>query len=432
MLNLVYKSAWRIATPFISKYLDKRAMRGKEDPERLSERYGIASEARPEGPLIWVHGASVGESLSALKLIENLLETNPHLSILITTGTVTSAALLGRNLPDRVIHQYIPLDHPKWVSSFLDHWQPDGMIWLESEIWPVIFRKAYKRNIPACLINGRLSEKSFRRWKRVKGFSRRAFSLFKLCLTQSAHDTDRFRQMGLTAARTFGNLKYTASPLPIDEDHLKALKRSLSKREICFFASTHKGEEKIAFRAFKTLKEHIPNLLFIIALRHPNRIREIESLAHQQSLSVKLHSENAEMKIGAETDIYLVDTIGEMGLFYSLSPITVIGGSFASKGGHNPIEPAHFDSSIVMGPRYFNFKDICNDFRNAKAMIFVEDEEELHHNLLELIADKESQTALQKNAKNLVLEKSHLLSKTTEEIVDCFNKYSQVLKLKTK
>ena len=432
MLNLVYKSAWHIATPFISKYLDKRAARGKEDSARLSERYGIASEARPEGPLIWIHGASVGESLSALKLIESLLDNNPHLSVLITTGTVTSAELLGRNLPDRVIHQYIPLDHPKWVSSFLDHWQPDGMIWLESEIWPIIFRKAYNRNIPACLINGRLSERSFRRWRRVKGFSKRAFSLFKLCLTQSAQDTDRFRRIGLTSARTFGNLKYTAAPLYVDINFQEGFQKSLSKRDICLFASTHEGEEEIAFKAFDSLKQKMPNLLFIIALRHPHRAEKVRLLAEKHKLSCQLHSVNADHKIDPGTDIYLVDTIGEMGLFYALSPVTVIGGSFVSMGGHNPIEPAHFESSIIMGPRYFNFKDICNDFRNAKAMVFVENEKELSENLYNLMNDKKAQKSLQKNAKDLVEEKSHLLSKTTEEIVDCFNKYSQVLKLKSK
>lgn len=429
MLMFLYKSAWTLTSPFIPFYLEHREKKGKEIKDRLPERYGIASVQRPDAPLIWVHGASVGESLSALKLINQLISNNPHLHVLMTSGTVTSSQILKDKLGKQVVHQFMPLDHPKWVTRFLDYWKPDGMIWLESEIWPVLFREAERRDIPACLINARLSGKSFKHWRKVNGFIKRSLSLFKLCLTQSSWDTERYKMLGLTIARTFGNLKYTSNPLLVDQKMLKKLEKQCDGREICLMASSHEGEEEVAIAAYKALKKTYPSLLFILAPRHPRRADYVKKLCENAGLTVKMHSVNIPEMTAIADDIYLVDKIGEMGLFYSLSPVTVMGGSFAQKGGHNPIEPAQLGSAIIMGPHFFNFREICNDFRNAKAMDFVQDQNELVNKISSLLKNKEKQRKSCENAFKLVSEKATLLDDTVSEIVSFLNKYSQNLKL---
>lgn len=424
ILKSVYQSLWYIASPFVPMYLKDRANHQKEIPERLSERYGITTKQRPNGPLIWIHGASVGEALSAISVVENFLAEDPALTILFTTGTVTSAALLEKRIQSqRVIHQFIPLDHPKWVGRFYDHWQPDAIIWLESEIWPSLLTEAKKRSIPACLLNGRMSLKSFKLWSWFKPLVSEAIRTFDLCLVQSSHDSERFSTLGANNLSLLENLKYGAPKPYVDLSEKKRFEGLLKGRQLCLFASSHEGEEEQFFGIYAGLKEQYPNLLFVLAARHPSRREELERLADSFQLKMLRHSESSDYtaeKING-VDIYLVDTIGDMGLFYELSPYCVIGGSFIPWGGHNPIEPAQCSSVVFMGPHYGNFLQICADFKAENAMIFVNDINELQKELKVVFQDKEVASDYQKRASELVDVKKMTLASTLDRIKQLFH-----------
>lgn len=423
-IKSIYQSLWYIISPFIPIYLKNRASHHKEITERLSERYGISHIKRPDGPLIWIHGASVGESLSALSVVENFLADDPSLTILFTTGTVTSAALLEKRIQNtRFIHQFIPLDHPKWVRRFYDHWQPDAIIWLESEIWPSLLTEAKKRSIPSCLLNGRMSLKSFKLWSKFKSLAKDAISSFDLCLVQSTHDSERLGELGANNLYLLENLKYGATSPYVHSEEKKRFETLCQNRTLCLFASTHEGEEDQFFQIYSELKRNHPNLLYILAPRHPKRREEIERLADSYQLKSLRHSEskNDTLEQLNNTDVYLVDTIGDLGLFYELSSYCVIGGSFIPWGGHNPIEPAQCSSVIYMGPHYENFLQICADFKESNSMIFVNNSNELKEKLLVILKDLNMTKDYQKRATELVRVKKMTLDSTLDRIKKLFH-----------
>jgi len=352
MLPLLYNVlTWPLA-PMAMVYLAQRRKRGKEHPIRFRERRGIASGLRPEGPLAWIHAASVGEATAILGLIEHLLDTRPDLEILVTTGTVTSARLLETRLPARARHQFVPADLPNWTARFLNHWRPDLALWVESELWPNLVFAAHARSIPMVLVNGRLSARSYGRWRHWPGLIGPVLSAFDLCLAQDQHQAERFRSLGARQVAAVGDLKAAAPILPFDRSELLRLRSSIGSRPLWLAASTHAGEEKIAARVHRDLAAKHPGLLTIIVPRHPSRGDAIDAMLTGQALRIARRTRGE--PVTDDTQVYLADTMGELGLFYRLAGIAFVGGSLVAKGGHNPFEAARLDCAVLHGPDMSN------------------------------------------------------------------------------
>jgi 3-deoxy-D-manno-octulosonic-acid transferase len=336
-------------------FLSIRTRQGKEDPARRSERYGETNVPRPEGPLVWFHAASVGETNSILPLIERLTSMRPDLSVLLTTGTVTSAALASRRLGNRAIHQFVPLDVPKYVERFIGHWQPDLAVFTESEIWPNLIVEAAARDIPVALINARMSGRSFVRWRRLRSISRPLFARFDIVLAQNEKLGRSLSDLGARQVLSPGNLKIDAPPPPVDAIELERLKRALGDRPLFVAASTHPGEEEIVADAHRQLARAVPGACTIIAPRHPERGTGIAELLRARGFAVAQRSQGA--LPDASTDIYIADTIGELGTLFALAPVAFMGGSLVQHGGQNPIEPIGHGAAVLTGPYWENFRD---------------------------------------------------------------------------
>jgi 3-deoxy-D-manno-octulosonic-acid transferase len=382
---LAYGAATTAATPFVRYYLRLRGRRGKEDRERIAERYGIASADRPRARLVWVHAASVGEAHSVLALIDRTLRERPGLEILLTTGTVASARLVAERLPSRVRHQFAPVDLPRAVERFLDHWRPDLAIWVESELWPNLVLGTQRRDIPMLLLNGRLSLRSFRRWRRLPGLIRPVMRAFALCLAQDEAQAARFRALGARDAASVGDLKSAATSLSADPAELAALRSRIGDRPIWIAASTHPGEEEIAAAAhFRVAREH-PRLLTIVAPRHPARGEAIAEMFRVQGLKIARRG-NGETLAG-DTDIYLADTLGELGLMFRLSDVAFIGGSLVAKGGHNPFEAARLGCAVLHGGDTSNCAGMAASLDRAGAALTVSDAASLADTVARLLRD---------------------------------------------
>ena len=414
MLSFAYKVLTDLGAPAISLYLLKRRREGREDPVRFKERLGEAGRPRPEGRVIWCHAASVGEATSLMTLIEKLLVTHPKTHILVTTGTVTSARMLEGRLPPRVIHQYVPVDRAIYVKKFLDHWQPDFVLWIESELWPNMLAGLKLRLIPAILLNGRMSQKSFRQWYRVKGWAQEILSTFVLCMTQTEDERTRFVALGAKPVRCLGNLKYAANPLACDELQLLELKQVMAGRLVWVMASSHRGEETLATMVHEKLTEKWPQLLTIIVPRHASRGEEI---AASLKASGRIFAQRSKKEaLTAETEIYLCDTMGELGLFYRLSPIAAIGGSFVSVGGHNPIEAAQLGCAVVFGPYMHNFLEMAREFTRQQAAIQLQNANELAFTINRLLSDPNERTQFAIRGRGLADQKRHVLDQVLEVI----------------
>jgi 3-deoxy-D-manno-octulosonic-acid transferase len=354
--------AWRtgatLLAPVLPLHLRARARRGKEIAARLGERWGEGAERLP-GPLFWLHAASVGETLSVLPVLEVMAARRPALRFLITTGTVTSAELLGQRiapwLAPRVVHRFAPLDVPSWVRRFLRDWRPDAGAFVESELWPNLLAAARTRGLRLALVNARLSERSARRWRRAPGLARAALGTFSMVLARSPADAERLAGIGASAVRCWGDLKTAAPPLPVDPALLGALREAIGPRPVFLAASTHPGEEEAAIAAHRTLAPALDGLLTIIAPRHPERGAEIAAAAEAAGLSAALRSAGAVP--GREIAVYVADTLGELGLFYRLAGAALVGGSLVPHGGQNPLEPARLGCPILFGPHMWNFEE---------------------------------------------------------------------------
>ena len=350
----VYRWGCALGSPVASQLLMRRLKRGKEHPERLPERLGQPSTTRPKGPLVWVHGASVGEMLAAVGLIERLRAR--HFAVLVTSGTVTSAALAEQRLPDGVLHQFVPLDAPRFVQRFLEHWRPGLALFVESDLWPNLICSCAERRIPMIVINGRLSERSFNRWRRVPGVIAALLHRFDLCLAQSVADAERYAKLGAPRVSATGNLKLDVPTLPADEGALDRLKQIVGKRPVVVAASTHPGEEAAIIAAHCQLRAKFPTLLTIVVPRHPERGKSIAEIAKAAGLVVALRSHRAQPM--PDIGVYIADTLGELGLMYRLATVVFMGGSLASHGGQNPIEAIRLGAAIVHGPHVWNFAEI--------------------------------------------------------------------------
>lgn len=370
------------AVPYL---LRQRMARGKEDALRLPERMGIPSRKRPDGPLIWVHGASVGESLAALPLIDAVLARVPQAHVMVTTGTVTSAALMGERLPARAFHQFMPVDTPGAVKKFLDYWRPDLALWLESDLWPNMLLTAAEKKIPLALVNGRLSERSHRGWTRARPLALQLLNCFSVCLAQDGATAQRLSDLGAPNVVTTGNLKTAAEPLPVDEGEMARMSAMIGARPRWLAASTHFGEELQILEAHRMLSADFPDLLTIIVPRHPHRGTEVA--AEAGALGFPAAQRSAGEAITAETQIYVADTMGELGLFYRLARIVFVGGSLIPHGGQNPYEPARLQAAIIHGPHVANFAEPYAALANASGDIQVESASDLARAVRRLLGD---------------------------------------------
>lgn len=349
-----YRMLTRALTPFAPLILKHRMNRGKEDPARLIERRGRTQMARPDGPVIWMHGASVGELLSVFPLIERLRSDDWH--ILVTSGTMTSAVLAQERLPADVIHQFIPLDTPRYIEDFLDYWDPSIGLFVESDLWPNLIVASAERKFPLLIVNGRVSERSFQRWRAFHGTARALMSRIELCLAQSSMDANRFSQLGVQQVQVTGNLKLDVPAPPVNEKNFSAMRIAAGGRPVIVAASTHAGEEIAIIEAHRRLRQSVPDLLTIIAPRHAQRGREIYDIAENAGLVPVMRSQR--QLPDRHTQIYVADTMGELGLFYRLASIVFMGGSLIEHGGQNPIEPIKLGAAVVHGPHVWNFAEI--------------------------------------------------------------------------
>src|ERR1700749_1684551 len=379
----LYRRLSTVAVPLAPALIRRRLKQGKEDPARVGERRGLSQDVRPHGPLVWIHGASVGEVLAAAALIERLRALNVR--ILLTSGTVTSAAIVARRFPADIIHQYVPYDSPRYVARFLDHWRPSLALFIESDLWPNLILSSAARRVPMVLINGRMSPRSFPRWRRVAGTISALLEKFDICLAQSHADAERFSALGCPNVLVTGNLKLDVPAPPADPARLERLMSVTRGRPIVLAGSTHPGEEEIVIETHRTLAGFFPGLLTVIVPRHPDRGNAITRTIAAAGLKFGLRSRE-ELPTGA-TDVYVADTMGELGLFCRLSGIVFMGGSLVEHGGQNPIEAVKLGAAIVHGPHVFNFSDVYEALDGAGGARVAYDVEALTKQLGQLLAD---------------------------------------------
>lgn len=368
-----YRWAGVVAFPCAGLLLAARASKGKEDRARRGERLGYAAANRPRGPLVWVHAASVGEMVAVTTLMREFRRCGIH--VLLTTGTVTSAEIAANRLSNDVIHQYVPIDALPAIRRFLDYWQPDLAIGVESEIWPATLATLHDRRIPQILVNARISDRSFARWQKHPDVASSLFSKLGMVVAQSELDGERFRDLGAWPVTVSGNIKVDTDAPPVDAELLSLYQRQIGHRKTWAATSTADGEEKVAAMVHRALKAHMGQLSIVVP-RHPDRADEIEAMMVQQGLVVARRSRND--VITPETDIFLGDSIGEMGLYLRLTEIAFVGRSMmVGGGGGNPMEPAVLGCAVLCGPHVENFRDSYQRLVRHGAARVVRDAETL-------------------------------------------------------
>jgi 3-deoxy-D-manno-octulosonic-acid transferase len=379
-----YRAASAGLAPFSPLLAYYRCRKGQEDPARVGERFGYASLARPDGQLAWFHGASVGESLALLPLLECLAARG--FNVLLSTGTISAASVVGPRLPAGAFHQYLPFDIPKFLERFLDHWRPDLALVAESEIWPNLFTEIKHCSIPLILVNARMSEQSYQRWRYCPGFIAGLLDSVDLCLAQSAADGERFSDLGMRRVHVVGNLKYDVLAPPADPQELATLAGRIGARPTWVAASTHPGEDEVAIAVHEALAERFPGLLTIIVPRHARRGDEIAGLAAARGVPALQRSR--EQRRATLPELYIADTTGELGLFYRLASASFLGKSLIGRGGgQNPIEAAKLGCAVLHGPHVDNFAEAYRALDEARGAAEITDATALARILAVLFAD---------------------------------------------
>lgn len=391
------------------RVLKRRLKAGKETAGRIAERRGEPGAPRPRGPLVWVHGASVGEFVAALPLVEQLCRDG--VNVLMTTGTVTSAALAAGRLPPGALHQFVPLDVPAFVTRFLDHWRPDLALLVESELWPNTILTATAHRVPLVLVNGRMSTRSFAMWRRLPRTIAGLLSRFELCLVRSRDDQERFAALGAPRIRVTGNLKFDVPALAVDEAGLAALRDATRGRTVVAAASTHPGEDQAVVDAHRRLRVAHPGLLTVIAPRHPQRGGDVAATAAAAGLTAVRRSHGAVP--GSDTDVYVFDTLGELGLVYRLADTVFMGGSLVPHGGQNPIEALKLGAAVLHGPHIGNFADTYADLGRDGGAVAVSDAASLAAAIAALLDDAGHRSAVADRGRRTVEDLSGALARTT-------------------
>ena len=402
----LYRGLTSVAEPFVPYVLSARLRRGKEDPARLNERLGRPVLLRPAGEVIWMHGASVGEALSLLPMITRFRAERPDATVLATSGTVTSAEVLAKRLPQGAIHQYIPVDTPGAAKRFIDYWRPSLGVFVESELWPNLLRSAHDAGVKLALVSARLGDASAEGWGRSPGAARALFSRFDLILPQDDGQAARLTVLG---ARDDGrlNLKFGGEPLPVDETMLASTistAPALGERPLLLAASTHPGEDEIALAAFEGFAHAPSRPLLVIAPRHPVRGPGIVGSVAAIGLSVSLRSKGE--AIGA-TQVHVADTLNEMGLWFRLARLALIGGSIVQGvGGHNPLEAIRLSCPAVSGPFVDDWRSVYAPLVDAGDVAIVATADDLSAQFERALEGKDATVA--EAALKLIAEKSNL------------------------
>jgi 3-deoxy-D-manno-octulosonic-acid transferase len=408
----LYGAAGRIGLPMANALLAWRARQGKEDAGRRGERLGNAALARPAGPLIWLHAASVGEMVSAAPLVRRLHSFGQ--TVLLTTGTVTAADVAERRLRDAALHQFVPIDCPTTIARFLDHWRPDLALFAESELWPTTLKALSRRGIPLIVVSARMSERSYRYWSALPALARAVVGRVELFLAQTLADAERLRRFGAQRIEVCGNLKFDVPPPAADEATVAEQRARIGERPMFLAASTHPGEESAVIAAHARLTRSGTRLLTVIAPRHPARG---ETIAEEvRAAGLKMRRRSLGEPIEEDTDIYLADTIGEMGLWYRLGDVAFLGGSLVPHGGQNPIEPAKLLVPVLYGAHVHNFRDVYASLAEAGAVIAVEDDATLAEALKRLIADPAERHRMAREARACVERFTGALERTLEAL----------------
>jgi 3-deoxy-D-manno-octulosonic-acid transferase len=381
----LYAAATGLLEPLAPTLLRRRAERGKEDGARLAERLGRTAATRPAGPLVWLHGVSVGESLSLLPLIEALQARRPDLTLLVTSGTVTSAQVLAGRLPKGVIHQFAAVDAPGAVARFLEHWRPGAALFVESEIWPNLILAAQARGVRLALVSARMTEGSAQGWDRAPATARALLQAFDLVLPQDRETGARLARLGARLGPAL-NLKLVVPAPPVDAKVVAGLKAGLGGRNAVLAASTHPGEEPLIAEAFREAAREGPPAVLIVAPRHPDRGPQVA--AELAGLGFTVARRAAGETLAPATTAYVADTLGELGAFYAVADVVVMGGSFVpGVGGHNPLEAARLEAALVTGPHVFNARAIYAEMLAEAAAIEAPDGAALARHIRGLLAN---------------------------------------------
>ena len=382
MLLKIYYLISTLLIPFYSIYINSRIKQKKEDPYRYKERYGKPSAVRKNGDLIWIHAASVGECLSALPIIAELEKNIKIEQILITSGTTSSALIIKDKLSSKSIHQYLPLDVPLFNDRFLKFWNPKCAIFIESEIWPNLIYQIKKMGIKLAVINGRMTLKSYNKWLRFKKTSKLIFNNYDLCLTQNKESALFYKQLGINQTFYTGNIKFSSNKLEFNEENYNNLRNSIAGRKVFLAASTHPGEEMIISNLTQKIRSTNREFLCVLVPRHPNR-----SNLTNEILDCKFATRSKNETINEDTDIYLADTFGELGLFYKLADIVFIGGSLVPHGGQNPIEAAYFCNNIFHGKYIENFLEVYETLNHLHITELVDNPRQLQIKIMNCYND---------------------------------------------
>lgn len=391
----IYKLITIIIRPFLFLFFIYRLLKNKEEFGKYSERRGLSLKVKPEGKIIWIHAASVGETLSTLPLIKKLKELSPKINIIITTSTKTSKEIIIKKNMDRVFHQYVPWDNKNFCINFLNQWKPDIAVFLESEIWPNLLYETKRKKIPISLINARITNKTYSRWLKFPKTISYLLSFFSLIIAQDNLSKNKLHSLGAQNIFVYGNLKNDSEKLSYNAESFKKYNNYFEQKDIIVAASTHRGEEKNIVNVFKSLIKELPDLFLVMAPRHPERRNEIVSLLKKQGFSEKEYLlRSGDNSLNENIKIFILDTIGELGYFYEKSKVVVLGGAFGEFGGHNPLEPARFNNAIFSGPNYFNFKDEYDQLLNIGGVKIISDTSDLH-----IIKEKKEIKEMAKNSK---------------------------------
>lgn len=418
LLYFMYRGATALLAPFAYRKVAAKLAAHGVSADRQRERLGHATLPRPNGQLIWFHGASVGECLAALTLINRLGEHLPQAQFLLTSGTATAQQVVAKRMPARCCHQFAPLDAAGPVQRFLSHWRPTAGVFVESELWPVTLVSTRAAGAKLALVNARLSDRSVARWLKKAPTARFVLEQFSLFLTQNQHISDSLLELGARPdrVRAGGNLKAGADPLPVDGDALAEIRSALGPRPIWVASSTHIGEEQPVLTAHKALLKQHPDLCLVLVPRHPDRSDEVADLVGQAGMTCARRSK-AEQPT-AETQVYLADTMGELGTWYALSPIVFLGGSLEPIGGHNPFEVARAGAAVITGPGYHNFAETFPPMIAAKGAVEVHDADQLNSAVSHWLTQPEALQQAQQAAAEFATQQSVVLDGLIEILID--------------
>ena len=390
-----------------------RFLKNKEDKKRFIEKFSIISKEKNRNNLIWIHAASVGEVMSIVPLIDELEKNQKVKKILLTTSTLSSSKIFSNFKFKKTIHQFFPIDFFFLTSIFINHWKPKIAIFVDSEIWPCMYRNIKRKKIPLILLNARITEKSFNKWRALKKFSADTFGHIDVAYPSNQETIKYLKKLKVKRIKKIGNLKFSQRNNIKEGKFSKSFLMTVKNRHIWVASSTHPREELIIAKTHSRLKKEFKNLLTVIIPRHINRIKEITY--DLESFNLKTILRTSKQKIKLDTDIYLVDTYGETKKFFKLSKTTFIGGSLANHGGQNPIEPASFGLNIIHGPHVRNFKDIFKLFAEKKISHEIKNDNQLFNIARKLL--------IKNNKINLNLREmgNSILKKTVIEVNNILN-----------